>query len=551
MTTDEADQPLTKKPKPDRLQCEYFIAKKNRRCGMTRRHDEKYCSEHLNLLKKEHGRQLHYIGVTTTTSSNDKGAKRVPCPLDPNHTVWEYKLKTHILKCTKGKNARMNDGKAYYIKDLNSGKAVGKITNGNEGNSSVNSSTYRQYLEQTIDILRKIQSEENDIVKFTIESSFRQNDIMNGTRVQELDNPKHAVQQGSLIENIYDYIGRNTGSLVPQVDPLDDNNNNSIVVVEFGCGRAEFSRYLNQQVLYRLRDSITVAPVTITDPNNDSNGSAEIPPLNLTYVLIDRGTNRMKFDHKIRTDTVELNKRGDHNLQGQRQRQVNLDIRRAKIDIRDLNLDPLLLPTKGPHKETATETSTTQLTCLAISKHLCGVATDLALRCIANSRLLRSHLAGICIAMCCRHACEPDDYINPQFVNSLLERYRARENCDTSSSRLDYSSFFKCLAKICSWATSGRRAKIQDDDSMVTVSLVGEGSGGKDEDGDKNTSAGTKEIQMTVLERETLGLLARKIIDVGRLKWVQENLDGEAKLVHYVPQDVSLENVALLFRRRD
>ena len=542
MTTAEADQPLTKKPKPDRLQCEYFITKKNRQCGMTRRHDEKYCSEHLNLLKKEHGRQLHYIGATGT--NDNKGARRVPCPLDPNHTVWEYKLKTHLLKCTKGKNARMNDGKAYYIKGLNSGKAIDNVTS---SGTSTSTSTYRQFLEQTIEILRRIQVESDDIVEFTIESSFKQNDIMNGTRVQELDNPKHAIQQGSLIENMYEYIGRSTGSLISRGDPLGQD---SVVVVEFGCGRAEFSRYLNQQVLYRLRDNNNNNTPFQKTKTGSSDDSVDTPPLNLTYVLIDRGTNRMKFDHKIRTDTIELNRRGDQNLQTQRQ--VNLDIRRAKIDIRDLNLDPLLLPTNDPLEKS----STTKLTCLAISKHLCGVATDLALRCIANSRVLKSQLAGMCIAMCCRHACEPEDYINPQFVNSLLERYRAQENCDVPPDRLSYSDFFKCLAKICSWATSGRRAKIQDDESMVTVSLVGEDNDDKDEDNkstsdDKAASRETKEIQMTVLERETLGLLARKIIDIGRLKWAQENLDGEAKLVHYVPQDVSLENVALLFRRKD
>ena len=50
---------------------------------------------------------------------------------------------------------------------------------------------------------------------------------------------------------------------------------------------------------------------------------------------------------------------------------------------------------------------------VALSKHLCGCATDLALRCLANSGL---PVKGLCIACCCHHRCEWNSYVAKAFI---------------------------------------------------------------------------------------------------------------------------------------
>lgn len=47
-------------------------------------------------------------------------------------------------------------------------------------------------------------------------------------------------------------------------------------------------------------------------------------------------------------------------------------------------------------------------------------------------------------------------------------------------------------------------------------------------------------------EREQLGYIAKRVIDLGRLEYVQSTLGLHSKLVHYVSKELSLENLALV-----
>ncbi|CAB4256803.1 similar to Saccharomyces cerevisiae YOL125W TRM13 2'-O-methyltransferase responsible for modification of tRNA at position 4 [Maudiozyma barnettii] len=435
-------EPVIKKTKLEdpsgRLRCQYVIVKKDRQCGMTRRADEQYCSEHLNLLKKNSGSLIH-SGVTSTETG---GRERIPCPLDPNHTIWKDQLTRHMKKCNKFKMSHANDNEPYYQKDMNSLVETVELSEVID---------YKQFLDQTIHILQKW--DDTSDIPLKQES----NQEMVEKRVNTLTNQKHAIQQSSLIQNMISAKILNTSS----------SNQDYI---EFGCGKAEFSRYLNQ-VICLTKDHV---------------------PHEITYHLIDRASNRMKFDSKFAADTQDLTK----------QLQMTPNIKRIKIDIKDLKLDTQLDSSHGY---------------VAISKHLCGVATDLTLRCIMNNNLLHQQLDGLCIAMCCRHVCSHKDYINPSYIKSLLPN------------DITYEQFFTCLTKVCSWATNGRRQGMVGTD---TVEI-------------------TESISMTLEEREALGLAARKIIDLGRLKWVQQNLGKDARLVRYVDKSISLENVALLLNTSD
>ena len=406
---------------------------------MTRRADSDFCSEHLNLMKKDIGNEKHNGRIDITN-----GRIRIPCPLDPNHSVWEDQLKKHLNKCNKFKLSHINDNNIFYSKDLNSCQ------------HPTNKIDYKLYLDKVIEILQSYQKD--DI--FDIPLKQEANEEMVQSRVNTLTNQKHAIQQSSLIQNMINH----------KILNLSTNIENSQDYIEFGCGKAEFSRYLNQ-VIILSQDNIN-----------------EIRPI--TYHLIDRASNRMKFDTKIVSDTQDLTK----------QNKFKPNVDRIKIDIKDLKVDTQLNEDRSY---------------VALSKHLCGVATDLTLRCIVNNPLLKKKLDGICIAMCCRHVCSSDDYINPEHIKSILQKFE---------SDLTYEQFFTCLTKLCSWATNGRRSDMNGTD-IVEI---------------------TPTISMTIEERESIGLMARKIIDTGRLQWVKQNISEDSHLIRYVDKSISLENVALL-----
>lgn len=430
-------EPALKKPKTERLQCNYYNPQKSRQCGMTRRADAEYCSEHINLLKKQEGGAVH-------AGSIQGGRERVPCPLDPHHTVWKDQLKRHVKKCNTNKLAHANDGQVFYSCDMNRGDAI-----------ETEKVDYQECIGDAVKLLQELR-DSPELSAVEIPLSQKCNEHMQNSRINELHNQKHAIQQSSLIQNMLDC------DVLNPLSPTQD-------YLEFGCGRAEFSRYLNQVVYTACKDE----------------------PRQITYHLVDRGSNRMKFDSKFPTDTQEITG----------QKKVVPAIRRVKIDIKDLKMDTQLSPER---------------TYVALSKHLCGVATDLTLRCIVNNPVFKQKLDGLCIAMCCRHVCDPRDYVNAEFIKSLI----------AGKTALSYFQFFTCLTKMCSWATSGRRPGMGDSD-VVQIS---------------------DNVSMTVEEREELGLLARKIIDTGRYNWVKKHLGEDVRLVRYVDKDISLENVALILR---
>jgi tRNA:m4X modification enzyme len=50
-----------------------------------------------------------------------------------------------------------------------------------------------------------------------------------------------------------------------------------------------------------------------------------------------------------------------------------------------------------------------------ISKHLCGSATDLALRCAADGQKNTNKVRAIVIALCCHHRLMWNDYVGKEF----------------------------------------------------------------------------------------------------------------------------------------
>lgn len=399
--------------------CGFYMSQKKRYCGMSTRSGATFCLEHL-------------------TEGSERA--RVPCPLDPNHTVWASNLARHVKKCNKLKQQHANDNEPFYARDLN----VLPAASGGAAAAPPEAAVLG-----TIAVLERIDTARLAEPRLDCKT----NEYMETHRCAEVvANTKHARQQSSLIQHMLEH------GLLDQT-----------CFVEFGCGRAELSRYVHQ--------------VALQGPANEPR-----------FTLIDRASNRMKFDSKFRDDYERL--------RGCAPRSAIT--RRARIDIKDLQLDPLL--------EAGSDY-------VAVSKHLCGVATDLTLRCLANStRLSGSGLRGVCIAMCCRHVCDADQYVNRAYLESLLE-----------GESLSYGDFFAGLRRMCSWATSGRR------------------------EGAVAAETGGHFTNLPLEKREQLGFLARRVVDEGRRRWLQETLGGdryEVELVRYTTLDVSLENVAMLMYRK-
>ena len=83
---------------------------------------------------------------------------------------------------------------------------------------------------------------------------------------------------------------------------------------------------------------------------------------------------------------------------------------------------------------------------VGVGKHLCGAATDLALRCMMNQQKMAKKkggcgLMGVAIALCCHHRCSWQHLVGSEFMTQLGFT----------------SEDFHLLSHMTSWAVCGQR----------------------------------------------------------------------------------------------
>ncbi|EDW55092.1 tRNA:m(4)X modification enzyme TRM13 homolog [Drosophila sechellia] len=195
-------------------------------------------------------------------------------------------------------------------------------------------------------------------------------------------------------------------------------------------------------------------------------------------VLIDRMSLRHKKDNKLANRDV---------------------VQRIRADIADLKFSAL------------PELKKTQRT-VALSKHLCGAATDLTLRCILGDGNASSDY--VLIALCCHHRCSWRSYVGRKFLQEA--GIGARE--------------FAILTKMVSWAVCGTGLSRERRKAMESADF-------------QSTETNTQ--RLTRQEREQIGQQCKRVLDYGRLDHLRSH-GYQAELKFYVPRDVTLENVVLL-----
>ncbi|KAG7736767.1 hypothetical protein KL912_004181 [Ogataea haglerorum] len=388
------------------------------------RSDTQYCYNHLPQ------------GERFSKTKNGKTVTRVPCPLDPSHTVWSDKLRRHLKSCNTLKKKLEFEASVRQLPWL----VVDFNVRGEPAleSSSPDYAEFAAFVRRFRDAHKQLYSSDLEMSQINYKYGLEE-------RMSEVGNRKHVTQQASLIGHM------------AHENLLRDGT----VYVEFGCGRGEFARYL-----LRALD---------TDPALVA-GDKQV-------LLVDRQSPRMKFDTKMREEHTS----------------GAVTVTRFKTDIKDLDLATAVRSLAFPGKV------------VGFSKHLCGTATDLTLRCLLNARKdPKFQFSGFLVAMCCRHACK---------YNWLLEESRAylREKFGIGQQEFLY------LSKMACWATSGVRPGMSESDGA-----------------DHFTGLNLK-------ERTDIGLRARRAIDESRVYAMQQH-GFSAKLFNYVSPDVSIENSCMLIK---
>jgi tRNA:m4X modification enzyme len=419
--------------------------------------------------------------------------------MDPSHTVYEFALRAHLLICNKKKEQDEIEAKPFFARDINSpSKSDPSASSSAKGphycqNPSFKKLTIAEKLESLgIKNLRPLSDRVSSafyrhygglnttphtLRPLAMNPTFSAaNDRGSGNKVF-----KHLKQQASIIGHM-----QRRGLLPKSSMPSPQQQaQDPYIFCEFGAGRGMLAATIGE----------------VSDPTRSQ------------FLMIERSGVRRKGDHLLRSGKTQW----CGGCKGHAQTE------RIRIDIKDLNLEGVGMVKNQPH-------------IIGVGKHLCGVATDLTLRCLANTlpqlsgsetgkhESRRTGFHGVAIATCCHHVCNWDDYICQDFFVS---------DCGFSGDDFDL------IRSLSSWGVCGLGGKKESKD--------------KDDDDDEHTipfedlplDDADKAWELSADERAQLGRQCKRLIDMGRVKFLQ-SMGLRAEVVHYCETDVSPENALVI-----
>ncbi|KAI8060106.1 methyltransferase TRM13-domain-containing protein [Gongronella butleri] len=400
-----------------------------------------------------------HLTEETPEDPNDEH-RRVPCPYDPGHSVVFKVLEAHMAKC----NARPRPPPAYHSLNVNvtlplsAEELAFQQTIYNHKNTKAQPWISRVRLHE-------LDAGELDRLITAIQKNAAE--IVPAIPTQILTHPSMVIDATSI------HTVRHLHQQSSLIGHMQENGMLDLpnpCYVEFGAGKGELAHHVNNAL-----------PATKGHP---------------TYVLIDRKSVRNKFDQ------VLMGKGGNE-----------ADVHRILMDIKDLTLAnvPALVDSHGNAKKM-----------VCISKHLCGSATDITLKCLVNyvkhemAAGNENPVAGIVIALCCHQQCRYEMYPNTAFLDRI------------GLAKPDFDR----LCKISSWACCGRRATDDDHAQQAPKEELVDDQG-------QHYSGRPHE------DREKIGYQSKRLLDMGRVEFLEQN-GFDARLVYYADPANTLENCALI-----
>jgi tRNA:m4X modification enzyme len=381
-----------------------------------------YCGNHRHLCSSlPTVATLHQDG--TTIHDDGRNRKRIPCPIDPTHHIYDDMVEKHIEKCPKTIELRSQQQQSFYCRNCNCGghgrlnKTLMRSQN-NKMNLKDEDNEFDWAKRVAISVLETYQrlfsvaSEiETDVTQLTI------NDIMNSIQLHDLSKQefdagflsavsdyriksggiRHMHQQASLIGHL-----RRIGvlerldhtNLIPEGtekvmngDKVDDESTVTRIILEMGAGRG--------------MTGLVVAGV-----------SAMNKAVSTYFTMIERSASRSraeKFLRKVKQFENSFPSNSNYlNLSTVQWNRIQCDL--SHVDIKAVLLPNLTMDLTGSD-DTSSGVSRNEL--VVVAKHLCGVGTDLALKSLEP---IKDNVTACIMSTCCHGVCDWNDYVGRDYL---------------------------------------------------------------------------------------------------------------------------------------
>ncbi|CAG9463823.1 unnamed protein product [Pedinophyceae sp. YPF-701] len=479
-----------------------------------------YVEEKKRYCKLQAGVGKDYCGVhARDVLGTDE--ERVPCPIDPRHDVAKRDLAWHVKRCPAALQRQRHTSAACVEAGANEGHSD------DDADVSVPGAAEQRSVQQQREafarfrglawlrsLMRRVEAahrvECGSLEGFA--GDVRElrppecEPYMKPDRLRAF-NERHAKQQASIAAHLAD-----SGLLTLRGSASGGNGVGAIV--ELGAGKG----YLSQMIV----------DMCFVD----------------TVVLVDNAAFRLKADRHLR-DRVEF--------------------LRMRLGIEEVNCHdapPLLRPEQG-----SGDAGSDGRRWIGVGKHLCGAATDFALRaCVAGRRHdglaqrrtsddsglrhkrqkaggeVRAPCVGLGVSTCCHHRCTWRHLCGKE----LFRRHEfSKEE-------------FEIVSWMTGWALCGHDVPPGCGDDSDGEGASGSGSGRPGEDSEGPRKRGGlrpggltwREVADEVprAERMRVGMMCKHLIDAARLEWLRDRRVEHARIVKYVAPEVSGENRLLLAR---
>uniref|UniRef100_A0A7C9CH15 tRNA:m(4)X modification enzyme TRM13 n=1 Tax=Opuntia streptacantha TaxID=393608 RepID=A0A7C9CH15_OPUST len=417
----------------------------------------------------------------------------VKCPIDPSHSVLEDNLEAHVKKCPLLKQAHNLSLQPYYQKGINRGRDEsaqnGERKDQQEEEGDFSSEMKRQLVYNlTASQLCDLLCKIRTIhcsICKEIGISYKVPEVCNIWIQRQVDG-KLPFQEKHVLQQ---------ASILGNLEDLGVLNDSDKVLAKEQSGHS--GSHCSKNDIPAVVE-FGAGRAYLTQILADCYGIKKV-------FLVERKSYKLKADRSLR-------------------QKESLVLERLRIDIEDLNLNAVESLRGVPY--------------LAIGKHLCGPATDLTLRCClaehddqdyGTERTVRQHLRGIAVATCCHHLSQWKHYPSKRY---LLNLGITKDE-------------FHALTWFTSWAVDADHGSELSDDSysQSSVPLSDTNENGGDVEGAEGIIRNMKAV-----DRAAVGFMCKDIIDMGRFMWIKEQ-GLEAKLVKYVPSNISPENRLLIARQ--
>ena len=493
-----------------------------------------YCFQHRSiysaLWKEQKGlKSLHNLGTNSSKNNNHRIRRRIPCPLDPSHMIYEDKKEIHITKkCPKIKLLNKERQQIYYQQNVNThGSGPNQICREciPEERKKVNLHILaQQILTLYKNIFLSSQSTKKEIECLT------EDDIYNAIPIEN-----HFPQEKSLgldasllnvkiggnkhLEQIGSIIGHARNS-----ELLQDTK----VILEMGAGRG---------MTGLITAGVTAATTTT---------KTKVP-----FVMIERAGSRSKADTTIRrNNTKNPNSKSNNDSY---MKFENVEMTRIKCDLAHVHVPTVMDPILKQYSESS---SPDHRPIVVVAKHLCGVGTDFALKSITP---YKQNIRGCIFATCCHGVCNWTDYVGKQYLQTIFQQ---KFQDDT----LFGPNEFHLMKKWTSASVLSIPNKVDETNSQTKTNHEvmeqenhNHHSTNNDNDDDATTTTttgleNTNTITSIVEELQLkcgvqgLGRACQRLIDYGRLEYIKHQLfptSTDAQLCHYVDSDITPQNALL------